>query len=161
MSAFLVSAAKPLLRPLIYLSVAAGLFLSGVYVGWDKHSDKAAKESLAAEYKAEQVRQATEDGWRRAHWDLAYEAEEKRAEREKQTAATIACLRDGSCRMRDRFTCPKVPSTTGTGPEPDSEESGLLVSDAQFLVQFAAEADTIADERNQCIASYNALRNGQ
>lgn len=25
-------------------------------------------------------------------------------------------------------------------------------------VQFAAEADTIADERNQCIASYNALR---
>jgi hypothetical protein len=145
-------------RLLVAALLAGGLFGSGWWIGRDGAQDKAGKAALVAEAKAEKVRQATEDGWRRAHWDLAYAAEEKRIAREQATEDTIACLRDGSCRMRDRFTCPKVPSATGIGPEPDAEESGLLVSDAEFLVQFAAEADTIADERNQCIASYNALR---
>lgn len=145
-------------RLLVAALLAGGLFGAGWWVGRDGAQDKAREAALLAEAKAEKVRQATEDGWRRAHWDLAYAAEEKRIAREQATEDTIACLRDGSCRVRDRFTCPKVPSTPGTGPEPDAEESGLLVSDAEFLVQFADEADTIADERNQCIASYNALR---
>lgn len=158
MSAFLVGLARPLIRPLIYLSVTAGVFLAGAYVGWDKRGDKEAKESLAAEYKAEQVRQATEDGWRRAHWDLAYAAEEKRAERERKYQADVDSLRAGTIRVRDRFVCPKAAPAPGAAAEPDAEESGLLQSDAEFLLRFAAEADTIADERNQCIASYNALR---
>lgn len=148
-------------RLLVAALLAGGLFCSGWWIGRDGAQDRAREAALLAEAKAEKVRQTTEDGWRRAHWDLAYAAEEKRIAREQATEDTIACLRDGSCRMRDRFTCPKVPSAPGIGSEPDAEESGLLVSDAEFLVQFAAEADTIADERNQCIASYNALRETQ
>ncbi len=158
MAPFLVSLARPLIRPLIYLSVTAGVFLAGAYVGWDKRGDKEAKESLAAAYKAEQVRQATEDGWRRAHWDLAYAAEEKRIAREQATEDTLAGLRDGTIRVRDRFKCPSVSKAPAVAAEPDAEESGLRAEDAGVLIGFADEADTIADERNQCIASYNALR---
>ena len=161
MAPSLVSLARPLIRPLIYLSVTAGVFLAGAYVGWDKRGDKAAKESLAAEYKAEQLRLGIEDGWRRAHWNLAYEAEEKRIAREQATEDTLAGLRAGTLRVRDRFRCPSVPQASTTAPEPDAQESGLRAEDAGVLIGIADEADQIADERNQCIASYNALRGSQ
>ena len=148
-------------RLLVVALLAGGLFGSGWWIGRDGAQDEARESALLAEAKAEKVRQATEDGWRRAHWDLAYAAEEKRIAREQATEDTLAGLRDGTIRVRDRFKCPKVPSTPGIGPEPDAQESGLRAEDAGVLIGFADEADTIADERNQCIASYNALRDGR
>jgi len=138
--------------------LAGGLFGSGWWIGRDGAQDKAREAALLAEAKAEKIRQATEDGWRRAHWDLAYAAEEKRVAREREVQSDIDALRAGAIRVRDRFSCPKAPATPGAGPKPDAKESGLLSADVEFLLRFAAEADTIADERNQCIASYNALR---
>lgn len=106
--------------------------------------------------KADKAERAKEQAWNKAVWDLAYAAEIKRAEREQETDRTIADLRDGTLRLRDRFTCPKA--SRDPAASAPSQEPGLLQSDAEFLVRFADEADQIADERNQCIASYNALR---
>lgn len=145
-------------RLLAMLLAAAGLFGSGWWIGRDGAQDKAREVALLAEAKAEEVRQATEDGWRRAHWDLAYEAEEKRIAREQATEVTLAGLRAGTVRVRDRFRCPSVPQAPAAAAQPDAEESGLRAEDAGVLIGIADEADTISDERNQCIASYNALR---
>ena len=162
MAPFLVSLARPLIRPLIYLSVTAGVFLAGAYVGWDKRGDKAAKESLAAKNKAEEVRRAVENAWGVALYRLAYSAEEQRIERERETESTIADLRNGAIRLRDRFRCPSLPRDPAPAGQPEpAETGGLRIEDAEFLVRLADEADQIADERNQCIASYNALRGSQ
>lgn len=146
-------------RLLLYSLAAAGLFGSGWWIGRDGAQDKAREAALLAEAKAEKVRQATEDGWRRAHWDLAYAAEEKRIAREQATEDTLAGLRNGTIRVRDRFKCPSVPKAPAIAGEPPAEEPGFREEDAGVLIGIADEADTIADERNQCIASYNAMRN--
>lgn len=149
-----------LIRPLIYLSVAGGLFCAGWWIGKDGAQDKAREATLLANAKAEEVRRATEDAWQVAHWKLAYAAEEQRIEREQKFKADLAGLDDGTVRVRDRFVCPKAPAGPAASSQSEpAEESGLLQSDVRFLLSIAAEADTIADERNQCIASYNALRN--
>lgn len=136
------------------LVLAGGLF----WWGWSKGAQSEQDRQAVAQAKAERVLRATEDGWREAHWNLAYTNERKRIERERQVQTDINSLRTGALRVRDRFTCPKVPTTPGTSPKPDHQESGLLREDAELVLRIAAEADTIADERNQCIESYNALR---
>jgi hypothetical protein len=110
-------------RLLVAALLAGGLFCSGWWIGRDGAQDKAREAALLAEAKAEKVRQATEDGWRRAHWDLAYEAEEKRIAREQATEDTLAGLRDGTIRVRDRFKCPSVPKAPAVATEPDDQES--------------------------------------
>lgn len=144
---------------LLFISLgAAGLFGAGWWIGRDGAQDKAREAALVARAKAEAVRRATEDGWQKAHWDLAYKAEESRVERERQYQTDVDNLRAGTLRVRDRFVCPKAPAAPGVVAKPDNQESGLLPEDAEFLLRIAREADVIADERNQCIASYNALR---
>lgn len=145
-------------RLLLIAAVGAGLFAWGGYEGWTRRGDKEANKALIASHKAEAVRRATEDAWQLAHWQFAYAAEEARIQREQKFKADLAGLDDGSVRVRQRFVCPKAPATATPGPEPEREEAGLLQSDVRFLLSIAAEADQIADERNQCIASYNALR---
>ncbi|HVL10266.1 MAG TPA: hypothetical protein VM512_14080 [Burkholderiaceae bacterium] len=147
-----------LIRPLIYLSVAGGLFFSGWWIGRDGAQDKAREAALLANAKAEDVRRATEDAWQVAHWKLAYAAEEQRIAREQATEDTIAGLRDGSLRVRDRFKCPSVPKAPTIAGQPPAEEPGFRAEDAAVAIGIADEADTIADERNQCISSYEALR---
>lgn len=139
--------------------VALFLLGAGWYYGHTRYN--AGQADIQAKWdesraKADKAERAKEQAWNKAVWDLAYAAEIKRAEREQETDRTIADLRNGTLRLRDRFTCPKA--SRDSAPSAPAEESGLLVSDAEFLIQFAAEADTIADERNQCIASYNTLR---
>lgn len=145
-------------RLLVAALLAGGLFCSGLWIGADWAQDNARKAALIAKAKAEKVRQATEDGWRRAHWDLAYAAEEKRIAREQATEDTLAGLRAGTLRVRDRFKCPSVPQAPSAAGQSATEEPGFRAEDAGVLIGIADEADTIADERNQCIASYNALR---
>jgi len=144
------------------LWVAAGLLAGVWWFGqWRYDAGQADVQGKWNKAVAEgrRVNQATEDGWRNAHYELAYKAEERRIARNAETELTIACLRDGTCRVRDRFTCPKLPRNTATAGQSESEvEYGLGPEDAEFLVRFADERDQIADERNQCIASYNALR---
>lgn len=139
--------------------VAAFLLLAGWYYGHTRYN--AGQADIQAKWdesraKADKAERAKEQAWNKAVWDLAYAAEIKRVEREQETSRTIADLRNGTLRLRDRFTCPKA--SGDSAPPATAKESGLLNEDVEFLLRFAGEADTIADERNQCIASYNALR---
>lgn len=145
---------------LLFISLGvAGLFGAGWWIGRDGAQDKARDAALVASAKAEEVRRATEGGWQKAHWDLAYKAEESRVERERQHQIDVDSLRAGTLRVRDRFVCPKAPASPTPAGQPESaQESGLLQSDIELLLRIGREADTIADERNQCIASYEALR---
>ena len=147
------------LRLLLFAAGVVAIFAAGAYVGWDKRGDKEAKKALAAKDKAEEIRRAVENAWGVALYKLAYSAEEQRIERERETESTIADLRNGAIRLRDRFTCPKLPRDSAPAGQPEPADTyGLRQEDAEFLVRFADERDQIADERNQCIASYNALR---
>ncbi len=140
----------------VLLFALAGLWLFGRYQK-EQGRQEVRTEWAKSREKAEKVRRATEQAWNKAVWDIAYAAELKREEREQETERTIADLRSGTVRLRDRFTCPAA-KAPGTSAQPVPQESGLREEDAEFLVRLADEADTIADERNQCIASYEALR---
>lgn len=140
-------------RLLVAALLAGGLFCSGWWIGRDGAQDKAREAALLAEAKAEKVRQATEDGWRRAHWDLAYAAEIKRAEREQETDRTIADLRNGTLRLRDRFTCPSLPRPAEANPGDDAgSQGGLLREDAEFLLRLGSEADRAIIQLQECQA---------
>jgi len=70
----------------------------------------------------------------------------------------LADLRDATVRLRRRFTCPaaSVPGIPGTPAGSDgAPQSGLLISDAEFLVRLAAEADARV---NQLTACQNVLK---
>jgi hypothetical protein len=155
----LVAILAQLRRVPAWVWVAFLLLGAGWYYGHTRYN--AGQADIQAKWdesraKADKAERAKEQAWNKAVWGLAYAAEIKRAEREQETSRTIADLRNGTLRLRDRFTCPKA--SRDSAASAPAEESGLLVSDAEFLVQFAAEADTIAADLNQCIASYNALR---
>jgi hypothetical protein len=146
-------------RLLVAALLAGGLFGSGWWIGRDGAQDKAREAALVAKAEAEEVRRAVENAWGVALYKLAYSAEEQRIERERETESTIADLRSGAIRLRYRFTCPKLPRDPAPAGQPEPADTyGLRTEDAEFLVRFADERDQIADERNQCIASYNALR---
>jgi hypothetical protein len=129
---------------------AAGLVLVLGY-SWAYGNGKEAAENAhaVATAKAERLARAAEDGWRGAVYDLVYKAETRRIQRERQTAARESCLLDGSCRMRDRFSCPRLPKAPGaTGPSDDGTQGGLLAADGAFLVRLASECDAVVEERN-------------
>lgn len=107
--------------------------------------------------KAEQEARKVQDVWESKIYALTFDAEKRRKEREAETDRTIADLRSGALRVRDRFRCPSVPQAPAIAGEPPAEEPGFREEDAGVLIGIADEADAIADERNQCIASYHAL----
>lgn len=89
--------------------------------------------------------------------DLVHEEEMRNALAKKD--ATIACLRNGTCRVRDRFTCPKP--TTGKATDPGvsdgAEASGLRIEDAEFLVSESERADANTRQLTQCQATVSRL----
>jgi len=148
-----------LVRPLVICVTAAVLLFAAYAKGCSDGRDKEVAKAKTARENAAAVRQAVEDSWRAAHYQLAWDAEVHRREREQETERLIADVRAGAIRVRPRFTCPAVPRDSATGPENrPAEPSGLQKSDIELVLRIADEADRIADERNQCIASYNALR---
>ncbi len=69
--------------------------------------------------------------------------------------AVIASLRAGTVRVRDRFRCPtpRLPEAApGSGGSDGAGGGGLLPEDAEFLLQFAAEADAAARRLTACQA---------
>lgn len=92
-------------------------------------------------------------------YDLAYSAEMRRKQRETDTNARERCLLDGTCRMRDRFTCPRLPQGSGATASDDAAEGfGLLPEDGRFLVSEAARADQNTDDLQTCQAYVEAVR---
>jgi hypothetical protein len=141
--------------------VAFLLLGAGWYYGHTRYN--AGQADIQAKWdesraKAEQAARKVQDVWESKIYALTFDAEKRRKEREAETDRTIADLRSGALRVRDRFRCPSVPKAPAIAGEPPAEEPGFREEDAGVLIGIADEADTIADDRNQCIASYNALR---
>lgn len=139
-----------------------GLVAAGAWYGHTQRlagrAEVQAKWDAAVERGAAQAA-AREQDWRNSIYHLAYAAEKRRLEREQETERTIADLRAGTLRLRPRFTCPAVPGdSTASGESVPADAGGLQLADVEFLLREAERADRAADERNQCIDSYNALR---
>lgn len=77
---------------------------------------------------------------------------------------TIADLRAGNVRVRQRFTCPaasdqRVPSTsTSTSGGDEAQAGGLQREDAEFFVRFASEADEVTLQLQACQATVRSDR---
>ena len=102
------------------------------------------REVSKANAKAERIARAKEEGWRKgiAEWVESYVRERNKHEKDLDNA--IDCLRNGPCRVRERFTCPKA-----TAPAPGGDggtASGLSREDAEFLLREAARADALVDQ---------------
>jgi len=73
--------------------------------------------------------------------DKTRTAEKEKARKDYEQ--TIADLRAGNRKLRDRFTCPKTPSgaTGPAGVDHAEEGSGLSREDAEFLISESERAD--------------------
>lgn len=80
---------------------------------------------------------------------------------------TIAGLRAGTVRVRERFTCGRaaaagVPQTSASTSSSDAgAQGGLQREDAEFFVRLASEADQVVHQLSACQAVVRADRKGQ
>ena len=133
-----------------------------------------AQIDAAAESARQQLEAAKDAARAQEQRDAARMAELARdyiAEREKgfeDRDRTIADLRAGERRLRDRFQCPAAGAAGGSAGLPGSGRAaggsdapapgGLSRSDAEFLVRFASEADDVAGQLAACQAVVRAQR---
>lgn len=118
-----------------------------------------AQNKLAADaQKAEAAAKEAKDA---AAFSLLADNLRKENERAKQDAdRTIADLRRGAIRLRDRFTCPRtVPQTAGS-PEGShgTDDAGFTVADAEVALGIAATGDKAIRRLTACQAILSAER---
>jgi hypothetical protein len=66
---------------------------------------------------------------------------------------TVVALRRAELRLRDRFTCPSVPSPSGSpGVGDGAAPGGLRSEDAELLIREAERADSVAVQLAACQA---------
>lgn len=130
--------------------------------------DRREREAAAAMQAAKDAARATEQ---RQAQQMADAARDYIAEREKgfeERDRTIADLRAGERRLRDRFQCPASGAAGGSAGLPGAGRAaggsdapapgGLSRADAEFLVRFAGEADDVAGQLAACQAVVRAQR---
>ncbi len=150
-----------LVRPLALCGLAAVLFFAGYAKGCTDGRDKEVAKAKTAREKAAAVRQAVEDSWRAAHYQLAWDAEVHRREREQETERLIADVRTGAIRVRPRFTCPGLPTNSAAIPiDSEGGQGGLQREDVEFLLRLAGEADKAVIQLHECQGYARSLANG-
>lgn len=113
--------------------------------------DRAKAQQAKADDKAAVITRAKEEALLGVIWNVSYDTEETRIARERETAARVACLLAGTCRMQDRFSCPRVPrAAQAAAGSDDASTFGLQVEDGVFLVRESSRADGVADQLRQC-----------
>lgn len=144
------------------LVLVAGVWLHGrasgaesVRADWDAQEAVYAKQRAASAIEARKV----EERHRAEYRAIAQRFLEEQADAKIQTDRVIAGLRNGSVRVRDRFTCPRLPGTSAdssgvaeTGPR------GLQPEDAGTAIGIAARADEVARQLNALIQAVGATR---
>jgi hypothetical protein len=121
---------------------------NAVQAEWD--AERTANQLAADAQKAEAAAKEAKDA---AAFALLADNLRKENERAKQDAdRTIADLRRGAIRLRDRFTCKStVPGpTTSAGGSDEASQGGLLRTDQEFLLHIGAEADGVARTLQAC-----------
>jgi len=121
---------------------------SAVQTDWDtqKAADKVIVDTATAAARTTESRQAGLIAGATA------QLKKDNADAQATLNRTIADLRRGTVRVRDRFTCQgAMPQAAGSasGSHP-AGQGGLSVQDAEFLVRFAGEADAIASRLTAC-----------
>jgi hypothetical protein len=123
---------------------------------WD--AERAQNKLAADAQKAEAAAKEAKDA---AAFAMIADNLRKQNETDKRDAdRTIADLRAGRERLRDKFTCPRtVPGAAASaGRSDEASEGGLSGQDAEFLVRFASEADTVANRLTACQSILQAER---
>lgn len=147
----------PLLRRfgpyvLVVLLVLGGLFGAyrhGVRVTTDRYERARAEDRLVYEAVVRALQETA--AARIAEIDAKHYQELLDAKTE--TDRTIAAIRAGERRLRERFTCPAAPpADAGAGVDPPSEARGLQPEDAAFLIGLAGEADAVVVQLSACQA---------
>lgn len=138
----------------------AAVWLHGRSTGADAvRADWDAQEAVYAQQRAASALEArkVEERHRAEYKAIADRFLKEQADAKIQTDRVIAGLRDGSRRVRDRFTCPSVPGAAAdssgvaeTGPR------GLQPEDAAAIVRSGAEADEVARQLNALIQAVGA-----
>jgi hypothetical protein len=159
------------LRKLLPYGVAIGLvggalygaYRHGVNVTSAKYDARIAEQAKAnAERLAAlqaQARQA-EHGAADRQAAIDQDSQEKLQNEIAARDRTIAGMRSGSIRLRQRFTCAgsiqHMPLASSDASGSTASSGGLQEQDAEFLVSESGRADEVAVKLNQCIAT---LRN--
>lgn len=135
------------------------VFAAGAWVGAD-YSDRAWTLKWAerndsdreAKEQAEKATQALERKLSVALHDADVRYQQGIDDGKKSLEADIAKLRDGTHRLRDRFTCPPgVPAAPTSSSGGDAAQAaGLQREDAEFLIRLAADADDTARRLAAC-----------
>lgn len=144
------------------------IFAAGAVAG-DSYSDAmwAKKWADRNAVEATTSREASEDAREIEHKDqaVASEAAEQHRKGEQDgkatTDGTITGLHDGTVRVRERFTCPPASPAPKADTTPsvvaDPGRGGLRGKDAEFLVRFADQCDSVARELNYCKAELDRI----
>lgn len=122
----------------------------------------AAQERIQAEQAARAIEQRHAQELSKITTGLIAERNKGYEERD----ATIAGLRAGSLRLRDKFRCPA--ETAGAGPTAAggdaAERTVLSREDQEFLVRLGSEADDVVRQLTACqgvVRAYNKAFQGQ
>lgn len=160
---------------LLVLGALFGAYRHGVSTTADKYEARIAKlDKTIADHRTAHANQRTaaeqkERVKEKAHADAISAIDTKHQkeihERETSTQRTIAGLRDGSLRLRDKFTrCERASnSPAGEAGASASSDHGsasvpLQIEDAQLLILWADDADRVADQLRACQAIVKADR---
>lgn len=148
--------------------VFAAVFAAGAFVGSDyqdnvwakKWSDRNATEANASRVASEEARTA-EHGDQQVASTTADTHRKEEQDGKATTDSTLAGLHDGTLRVREQLTCPPAPpatkANTTSSVAVDSGGGGLRGKDAEFLVRFADQCDTIARDFNYCKAELSRV----
>lgn len=144
------------------------IFGAGITVGhsytdaiWAKKwAERNAAESDASRVASENAREVEHNDQAVAS-DAAEQHRKGEQDGKATTDGTITGLHDGTVRVRERFTCPPTPPAPKADPAPsvvaDPGRGGLRGSDAEFLVRFADQCDSVARELNYCKAELDRI----
>lgn len=118
-----------------------------VQARWDAQKAVYAAEREAARVAARQ----TEERHRAEYKAIAERFTREQEKANEEANRIIADLRSGNLRLRQRFTCPRMPETAG-GSEGNhgADQAGLSERDVDFLIRFAERADTAARRLTAC-----------
>jgi hypothetical protein len=128
---------------------------------WRKNVYYDALQQVATE-KAAKVAKAEKDLQAQAD-QLATDYRNRSFERERQHQRQIDEILERApaervvYRLQDRWLPRACPTESAPGADP-VEAGGLDPADELFLVRFAKSRDDIIDERNRCVAMYEAAR---